>query len=103
MAMFIAGLCRGQAGWPNNNTPAVARLWPLSDRVLAIVQKLGYEYRRGCQLRSQRITASFLWRLVMVREGWARGGIGRRAGLRIQWSNPCRFKSCRAHHLPRGG
>jgi hypothetical protein len=30
--------------------------------------------------------------------GRARGGIGRRAGLRIQWSNPCRFKSCRAHH-----
>jgi hypothetical protein len=22
------------------------------------------------------------------------GGIGRRAGLRIQWGNPCRFKSC---------
>src|SRR5439155_2600894 len=27
---------------------------------------------------------------------WARGGIGRRAGLRILWSNPCRFDPCRA-------
>ena len=27
----------------------------------------------------------------------ARGGTGRRAGLRILWSNPCRFDSCRAH------
>ena len=25
------------------------------------------------------------------------GGIGRRAGLRIQWGNPCRFKSCYPH------
>lgn len=32
--------------------------------------------------------------------GWARGGIGRREGLRILWSNPCRFDPCRAHqHL----
>lgn len=29
---------------------------------------------------------------------WARGGIGRREGLRILWSNPCRFDPCRAHH-----
>ena len=28
---------------------------------------------------------------------WARGGIGRREGLRILWSNPCRFDPCRAH------
>ena len=28
----------------------------------------------------------------------ARGGIGRREGLRILWSNPCRFDPCRAHH-----
>jgi hypothetical protein len=27
----------------------------------------------------------------------ARGGIGRREGLRILWSNPCRFDPCRAH------
>ena len=25
------------------------------------------------------------------------GGIGRRAGLRIQWGNPCRFNSCLSH------
>ena len=34
---------------------------------------------------------SFHWR--------ARGGIGRHAGLRILWSNPCRFDPCRAHHF----
>src|SRR5882762_7993640 len=28
---------------------------------------------------------------------WARGGIGRREGLRILWRNPCRFDPCRAH------
>jgi hypothetical protein len=28
------------------------------------------------------------------------GGIGRRAGLRIQWGNPCRFKSCLSQHSP---
>ena len=33
---------------------------------------------------------------------WARGGIGRHAGLRILWSNPCRFNSCRAHHFNSG-
>jgi hypothetical protein len=33
----------------------------------------------------------------MRRPRRARGGIGRRAGLRIPWSDPCRFKSCRAH------
>jgi hypothetical protein len=27
----------------------------------------------------------------------ARGGIGRREGLRILWRNPCRFDPCRAH------
>lgn len=29
----------------------------------------------------------------------ARGGIGRRDGLRIHWRNPCRFDPCRAHHF----
>jgi hypothetical protein len=29
----------------------------------------------------------------------ARGGIGRREGLRILWSNPCRFDPCRAHQI----
>ena len=29
----------------------------------------------------------------------ARGGIGRREGLRILWRNPCRFDPCRAHAL----
>lgn len=27
------------------------------------------------------------------------GGIGRRAGLRIPWGDPCRFKSCLLHYL----
>jgi hypothetical protein len=32
----------------------------------------------------------------------ARGGIGRREGLRILWRNPCRFDPCRAHQQYQG-
>ena len=31
-----------------------------------------------------------------------RDEIGRHAGLRSQWGNPCRFKSDRPHHRPSG-
>ncbi len=40
-----------------------------------------------------------IWHNVWQLNTRESGGIGRRAGLRIQWGNPCRFKSCLSHSL----
>jgi hypothetical protein len=39
----------------------------------------------------------------LARRAWGEWRNGRRAWLRTTWGNPCRFKSCLAHHFQRKG